>query len=391
MMGGMAAPGTSAAPASADESSSRRWAQLLGSLVALLPDGAASVLVDGPAERAAVFAGRLSAALDANYPSRTPLVQLAADRPAPTHVLPATAYLPPTAEVPSAAEGGSPDVTIFLRTAPGGQHTPGYRKAGEAEPEHAQGPERPEVPGYPEGRAPRPDDQRREREERADIVIDLHDLDWPVIRRVDDALAARDTWYLTETRAFFACRAATWDTKFGDDLPAYRAAVAEAGIRPGGVAIDVGCGTGRALSPLRAAVGPTGTVIALDVTPEMLAAACPAASTANATRVIADARALPLADRCADAIFAAGLVNHLPDTTAGLTELARVTRPGGLLVLFHPSGRAALAARHGRALSPHEPLAETPLRRFTAATGWHLTAYEDAPHRFFAVAERRLA
>jgi hypothetical protein len=66
-----------------------------------------------------------------------------------------------------------------------------------------------------------------------------------------------------------------------------------------------------------------------------------------------------------------------------------VTAPGGLLVLFHPSGRAALAARHGHALSPDEPLAEGPLRRFTSASGWELTAYDDAPDRFFAVAERR--
>jgi SAM-dependent methyltransferase len=195
--------------------------------------------------------------------------------------------------------------------------------------------------------------------------------------------------YLTETRAFFACRAATWDAKFGDDLPAYWAAVTEAGIRRGGVVIDIGCGTGRALPPLREAVGPAGTVIALDVTPEMLAAARPAARLAAASVVIADARVLPFADGSADAIFAAGLVNHLPDTEAGLRELARVTSPGGLLVLFHPSGRAALAARHGHALSPDEPLSEGPLRRFTAASGWELTAYDDAPDRFFAVAERR--
>jgi len=58
----------------------------------------------------------------------------------------------------------------------------------------------------------------------------------------DDCMPSR---YIAETRAFFGCRAATWDTKFGDDLPAYCAAVAEAGIRRGGVAIDVGCGTGR--------------------------------------------------------------------------------------------------------------------------------------------------
>jgi hypothetical protein len=62
---------------------------------------------------------------------------------------------------------------------------------------------------------------------------------------------------------------------------------------------------------------------------------------------------------------------------------------GGLLVLFHPSGRSALAARHGHALSPDEPLAEGSLRRSTTASGWRLTAYDDTPHRFFAVAERR--
>lgn len=69
--------------------------------------------------------------------------------------------------------------------------------------------------------------------------------------------------YLPETRAFFACRAATWDAKFGDDLPAYRAAVAEAALRRGGVAIDVGCGTGEAIWPgvgaaHRALLPPTG-------------------------------------------------------------------------------------------------------------------------------------
>src|ERR1700741_1899018 len=55
--------------------------------------------------------------------------------------------------------------------------------------------------------------------------------------------------YVAETRAFFACRAATWDAKFGDDLPAYCAAVDEAGIKPGGRVVDIGCGTARAPPP----------------------------------------------------------------------------------------------------------------------------------------------
>ena len=108
--------------------------------------------------------------------------------------------------------------------------------------------------------------------------------------------------YVAETQAFFGCRAATWDARFGDDLPAYRAAVAEAGIRLGGVAIDVGCGTGRALPPLREAVGPGGSVIAVDLTPEMLAAAGPKSSAARAAVTMADARSLPFADASADAI-----------------------------------------------------------------------------------------
>jgi SAM-dependent methyltransferase len=317
---------------------------MLGSLAGLLPARSRCVLIDGPADQANLFASRLAERLGAR--GRPVQVTLNPD--------------------------GTWDATIFLRTTPGGRHFPVYRKDCENTADDSE----------------RGDRDSREREERADIVIDLHDFHWPIIRRVAAPLAARGSWYLTETRAFFACRAASWDSKFGDDLPAYCAAVAEAGIRRGGTVIDVGCGTGRALPPLRMAVGPSGAVIALDVTPEMLDVARPAATLAGAARVLADARALPFTDGSLDAIFAAGLVNHLPDTGAGLRELARVTAPGGLLVLFHPSGRAALAARHGHALSPDEPMAEGPLRRFTSASGWKLTAYDDAPHRFFAVATR---
>jgi 2-polyprenyl-3-methyl-5-hydroxy-6-metoxy-1,4-benzoquinol methylase len=324
-----------AVPASA---SSQRWRELLDAVVSLLPARARWVLVDGATASCDLFAARLAAALAEGGRPRVELAGGARWR-----------------------DTRSWDIVIWLRTAPGGRQQ--HADDGEGQ-------------------------EQRDREERADIVIDLHDQDWPVIRRVAARLAAGGEWYLTETRAFFACRAATWDTKFGDDLPAYTAAISEAGIPRGGVVLDIGCGSGRALPPLRQAVGPRGSVIAIDLTPEMLAVARQASISARAALVLADARSLPFADASTDAIFAAGLVDHLPDTEAGLRELARVTRQGGLLVLFHPSGRAALAARHGRALSPDEPLAEGMLRRSTAATGWKLTAYEDATHRFFAVAER---
>lgn len=227
------------------------------------------------------------------------------------------------------------------------------------------------------------------RDDRADAVVDLGDVTWPILRHLDPALVPVARWYGSESQAFFAVRAAGWDAKFGDDLPAYTVAVASAGIRAGGVAIDIGCGTGRALPPLRDAVGPAGTVIGVDHTPQMLAAAVPRADACAATLVRADARRLPLADGTADALFAAGLLTHLPDPDEALTELARTTRPGGRLVLFLPTSRAALAARHGRTLDPGDVLDEPVLRAALSRAGWDLLTYDDPPHRFHAVAVRR--
>ncbi|WP_242889579.1 class I SAM-dependent methyltransferase [Actinomadura litoris] len=226
-------------------------------------------------------------------------------------------------------------------------------------------------------------------ENGADIVIDLNDTRWPVIRRVGPRLAGHDEWYVAESRAFFAPRAATWDARFGDDMPAYAAAVGEAAVRPGATVLDAGCGTGRALPALRAAAGPTGRVFAVDLTPEMLAVARTTGRAHHATLLVADARRLPFAAARFDAVFAAGLVQHLPDPATGLAELARVTRPGGRLIIFHPSGRAALAARHGRTLRPDEPLAKTRLEQLLTGAGWRLVHYDDAAHRFLALATRR--
>jgi SAM-dependent methyltransferase len=225
-------------------------------------------------------------------------------------------------------------------------------------------------------------------ERRAQVVIDHHDPQWPVIRHVHPRLADPERWYLTESRAFFAVRAAGWDAKFGDDLPAYAMAVDAGAPRPGDLALDVGCGTGRALPALAEAVGPGGRVLGLDLTPAMLAEARTKIIDGCATLILADCRRLPLPDAVAGLVFAAGLVAHLPDPAAGLAELARVTRPAGRLVLFHPTGRQALAARHGRALRPDEPLDEGNLGPLLAAAGWELTRYEDPVTHFLAVAVR---
>ncbi|MBJ6618455.1 class I SAM-dependent methyltransferase [Streptomyces sp. DHE17-7] len=193
----------------------------------------------------------------------------------------------------------------------------------------------------------------------------------------------------THVQEFFGARAADWDSRFPDDGPAYTAAVAELGLSDGARVLDAGCGTGRALPPLRAAVGPSGLVVGADLTPAMLQAAVRAGRDRDGRLLLADVAALPLRSRSLDAVFAAGLVAHLPDPPANLRELARVVRPGGVLALFHPIGRAALAARQGRRITPDDLRAEPRLRPLLAGSGWRMTSYVDEDARFLALAVRR--
>ncbi|GLW07202.1 hypothetical protein Misp01_23320 [Microtetraspora sp. NBRC 13810] len=191
------------------------------------------------------------------------------------------------------------------------------------------------------------------------------------------------------TREFFAPRAASWEEKFPDDGPAFAEAVGELALTPGATALDAGCGTGRALPLLRAAVGAEGHVIGVDLTPEMVRSALARGRGAHGRLLVADVARLPLPGAAVDAVLAAGLISHLPDPAAALTELARVTVTGGRLALFHPVGRTILAARHGRAPSPADLRAEHNLRPLLDRTGWTLTAFHDTDDRYLGLTVRR--
>lgn len=87
--------------------------------------------------------------------------------------------------------------------------------------------------------------------------------------------------------------------------------------------LDLGCGAGGYTRALRAAGH---TVVAADLSPGMAAAA-------TGTAVVADAQALPFDDASFGAVTALHMLYHVPDPTAAITEIRRVLRPGGTLVI----------------------------------------------------------
>jgi len=186
---------------------------------------------------------------------------------------------------------------------------------------------------------------------------------------------------------FFAGRAAGWEVRFPDDGPSYARAVVDLAVQRGDTAIDVGCGTARAFVPLRTAVGPDGVVLGFDVTPEMIAEAVCLDRARLGGLVVADGFRLPLADASVDAVFTAGFLSHAAPHR-GLQELARVTRSGGRLCVFHPVSRRALAARHGKVATNEDPLAPAQLERDFLATGWLSELWEDGEDRYLALAVR---
>ena len=174
----------------------------------------------------------------------------------------------------------------------------------------------------------------------------------------------------------------------GQDRHWRNVAAQAAGVGPGDTVLDVAAGTG-ALSVDLAASG--AQVLALDFSWNMVATGAQRVTGEPAERIWwcnGDGTRLPLADASVDAVTIAFGLRNLPDPAAGLAEFARVTRPGGRLALFHPSGRAALAARQGRRLREDDTLARANLRRLLERTGWRLDRYDDGPDRFLAVAER---
>jgi SAM-dependent methyltransferase len=103
-----------------------------------------------------------------------------------------------------------------------------------------------------------------------------------------------------------------------------------AGLKDGDRVLDVGSGTG-ALALVVLEDAPASRVVGIDLSPAYVAHARTRLGGGHATFEQGDAQRLRFPDGSFDAAFALLVVNFIPDRVAAVREMARVTRPGGVV------------------------------------------------------------
>ena len=117
-----------------------------------------------------------------------------------------------------------------------------------------------------------------------------------------------------------------------------------AGVRPGQRLLDVGCGPGALTAEL---VRRTGADAVSAVEPSASFAAAARERLPGVDIRQSGAERLPFPDAAFDAALAQLVVHFMADPVAGLREMGRVTRPGGVVaacVWDHAGGRGPLSA-----------------------------------------------
>jgi len=154
---------------------------------------------------------------------------------------------------------------------------------------------------------------------------------------------------MDDRKQFFDSSASVWDEKFtANNRPERMARVAEwFGVREGEAVLDVGTGTGVLLPFLGKAVGEKGKVVAMDFALNMLKAALCRDYAVIPEFVNAGVGAIPFRRESFDKVTCFSAFPHFPDKERALSEMARVLRKGGVVLIAHLHSIEEIAELHG--------------------------------------------
>ncbi len=157
-----------------------------------------------------------------------------------------------------------------------------------------------------------------------------------------------------------AMKVAEWTEKFeteSREIFLHRDQIlAAAGLKPGMRVADIGAGTGLFTLPFAGAVGASGKVFAVDISPNFvthLRARAEKAGAKNIETVLCTERSLGLPEASIDTAFICDTYHHFEFPQATLASLHRALKPGGEIVLIDfkriPGESSAFVMGHVRA------------------------------------------
>jgi ubiquinone/menaquinone biosynthesis C-methylase UbiE len=166
----------------------------------------------------------------------------------------------------------------------------------------------------------------RRSEGEANVIEGSRD---PAKEQFDGVAAFRDSARHSMTGPVQPTPAPGYEGRIGRYGPGLAAALLRAaGVRAGQRALDVGCGGGALTAPLAELLGPA-NVAAID--PDGAAVAACRTRLPGIDVRVAGAEALPFSDDEFDAVLAQLVVSFMSDAHAGVREMRRVTRRGGVV------------------------------------------------------------
>jgi arsenite methyltransferase len=100
-------------------------------------------------------------------------------------------------------------------------------------------------------------------------------------------------------------------------------------LKRGERVIDIGCGPGFLCENMAAAIGPTGCVVGIDISEDLIDFATKHKSGETIEYRVGNATALPIDAEQFDVAVSTQVIEYVADADAALCEIARVLQPGG--------------------------------------------------------------
>ncbi|MCO4771741.1 MAG: methyltransferase domain-containing protein [Deltaproteobacteria bacterium] len=182
--------------------------------------------------------------------------------------------------------------------------------------------------------------------------------------------------------------------KLGGTSADYICDLAEIG--PGDHVLDLGTGTGLGVRTAARRTGSTGRVVGLDLSPGLIEVAKRHTESEWCEYVVGDAEDLPFEAETFDVVFTYCAVAHFPRLDVALSQMRRVLKPGGRVVVSfvhtRPIERRSLALHYARRvvqklLEPIRPTLFAPATAL-AACDHHLPELDEPVHTPWSLGDR---